>query len=128
MAVILTDDSVTQEEAKIVARNAGAQKPAASTRPEAVPSTTQAGSDMLDPSNDSGASMASGAVEQATAMARNVGEQISAAGYALYQEGARTGGSMTRTVGRYPLTAMLVAGLIGGMAAYLACMPRDRAN
>src|SRR5260370_36368255 len=90
MAKVLTDDSLTQEEAQIVARKAGAAlKGAAKSVPRATASTAQAGSDMLDPTLDSG--MASRAIGQASAMARNVGDQASAAGDALYQQSARAG-------------------------------------
>src|SRR5438094_5400035 len=74
MAKVLTDDSLTQEEAKIVARRAGAAlKGAAKSMPKAASSAAQAGNDMLDPTLSSGSGMAGQAVEQAAAMARNVG-------------------------------------------------------
>ena len=138
MAKILTDDSLTQEEAKIVARKAGlALKGAARSVPKAAASAAQAGSDMLDPTLDSG-SMAGRAVEQATAMVRNIGGQASAAGDALYhqsaragqyvnQQSARAGQYVKRNVDQYPLTAVLIAGVIGYMAAYLF-QSRNRAS
>jgi len=140
MAKILTDDSLTQEEAKIVARRAGAAlKGAAKSMPKAAASAAQAGNDMLDPTLASGSGMAGQAVEQTAAMARNVGIQAAAAGDALYQQsaraghyinqrGARAGEYVKRSVNQYPLTAVLVAGVIGYLAAYLACTTRNRAN
>ena len=72
-------------------------------------------------------------------MARNVGVQAAAAGDALYQQSARAGQYLNqrgaraseyvkRNVNQYPLTAVLVAGVIGYLAAYLACTTRNRAN
>src|SRR5947207_15984887 len=138
MAKILTDDSLTQEEAKIVARKAGAHGAAAKALPKAAASAAQAGSDMLDPTLDSGSGLVSQAAGQAAAMARNIGGQASAAGDALYQQSARAGqylnqqsaragGYVKRNVNRYPLTAVLVAGVIGYMAAYLF-QSRNRAS
>src|SRR2546429_367740 len=59
MAKVLTDDSLTQEEAKIVARRAGAAlKGAAKSMPKAASSAAQAGNDMLDPTLSSGSGIA----------------------------------------------------------------------
>src|SRR5437868_2780147 len=60
-----------------------------------------------------------GIVEQAGSMARNLGEQASAATGALYQQGARAGDYVSRNVNEYPLPALLVAGAIGYGLAYL---------
>ena len=131
MAKILTDDSLTQEEAKIVARKAGAAlKGAARSVPKAAASAVRTGSDMLDPTLDSGFGM--------TAMVRNIGDQASAAGDALYhqsaragqyvnQQSARAGQYVKRKVDQYPLNAVLIAGVIGYMAAYLF-QSRNRAS
>src|SRR3954452_10640280 len=61
----------------------------------------------------------SGIMEQAGSMARNLGEQASAATGALYQQGARAGDYVSRNVNEYPLPALLVAGAIGYGLAYL---------
>ena len=58
-------------------------------------------------------------MEQAGSMARNLGEQASAATGALYQQGARAGDYVSRNVNEYPLPALLVAGAIGYGLAYL---------
>jgi hypothetical protein len=140
MAKVLTDDSLTQEEAQIVARRAGAAlKGAAKSVPKAAARAARAGSEMLDPTLDSASGMASRAVEQAGAMVRNIGDQASVAGDALYQQsaragqylneqGARAGLYVKRNVNQYPLTAVLVAGAIGYMTAYLFQALRDRPN
>ena len=89
-----------------------------------------------------------GRVNEAATMARNAGEQawsavsdagttaqdlarqardqaaaasdtLLQAGDTLYQEGARASVYMRRTVNEYPLTAVLISGAIGYLAAYL---------
>ena len=60
-----------------------------------------------------------GIMEQAGSMARNLGEQASAATGALYQQGARAGDYVSRNVNVYSLPALLVAGAIGYGLAYL---------
>jgi hypothetical protein len=128
MEKILTDDTLTQEEAKIVARKAGAaMKAAARQAPKAAESAARAGKDMLDPSLDRASGIAGHAVGQATAMVRNVGNQASAASDALYQQSARAGQYVTRNVNRYPLPALLIAGAIGYLTAYLMHIARNRA-
>ena len=127
MEKILTDDTLTQEEAKIVARKAGAMKAAARQVPKAAESAARAGKAMLDPSLGRASGVASQAVEQATAMVRSVGNQASAASDALYQQSARAGQYVTRNVNQYPLPALLIAGAIGYLTAYLMHMARHRA-
>jgi hypothetical protein len=126
MAKVLTDDSLTQEEAKIVARKAGARMRAASAA--ASEAEARAGNGVLDPTLGSASGMASRAVEQATAMARNIGDQASAAGDALYQQGTRAGEYVKRNVNQYPLAAVLAAGAIGFVAAYLFQASRKRST
>ncbi len=80
-------------------------------------------------------------IEQAKTMARHVGEQArsaatsagataqdlvqrartqtGAATETLYRQGARAGAYLTRNVNEYPLTALLIAGTIGYLTAYL---------
>ena len=81
------------------------------------------------------------AMEQAKTMARNIGDQARAvaddpgaaaqdltrrareqagvAGDALYRQGQRAGEYLTQNVNEYPLTALMVAGMIGYGLAYL---------
>ena len=84
MAKILTDDSLTQEEAKIVARRAGAAlKGAAKSMPKAAASAAQAGNDMLDPTLASGERVVedSGEPARTTSVRRRV---YTASGKLLY--------------------------------------------
>ncbi len=127
MEKILTDDTLTQEETKIVARKAGAMKAAARQLPKTAESAARAGKEMLDPSLDRASGIAGQAVEQATAMARNIGNQASAASGAVYQQSARAGEYVTRNVNQYPLPALLIAGAIGYLTAYLMHTARNRA-
>jgi ElaB/YqjD/DUF883 family membrane-anchored ribosome-binding protein len=127
MEKILTDDTLTQEQAKIVARKAGAMKAAARQVPKTVENAARAGKEMLDPTLDQASGIASQALGQATAMVRNVGDQASAAGDALYQQSARAGRYVTSNVNQYPLPALLVASAIGYLTAYLIHVCRNRA-
>jgi len=124
---ILTDDTLTQEEAKIVARKAGAMRAAARQPPKIAESAVRAGNEMLDPSLDRASGIAGQAVEQATTMARNIGNQASAASGAVYQQSARAGEYVTRNVNQYPVPALLIAGAIGYLMAYLMHTARNRA-
>ena len=128
MEKILTDDTLTQEEAKIVARKAGARKGAVGSLPEAGASAAETGNGMLDPSLVPASGLATQAIKQATAIARSVGGQASAATGAVYQQSARAGEYLTRNVNRYPLTAMVVASAIGYLTAYLIHTPGNRAT
>jgi ElaB/YqjD/DUF883 family membrane-anchored ribosome-binding protein len=90
---------------------------------------------------DQAKSTANQAVEQAKNMARNLGEQArsiaadpgataqelarrardqaGAAGDALYRQGQRAGDYLSQNVNEYPLTALLIAGMIGYGLAFL---------
>ena len=64
---------------------------------------------------------AAGADAGATAqdLARRGREQAAAASDALYQQGMRAGEYLTENVNEYPLTALLIAGVIGYGIAFL---------
>jgi len=86
-------------------------------------------------------STANQAIDQAKTMARNIGEQAraaasdpgataqelarrareqaSAAGDVLYRQGQRAGEYLSENVNEYPLTALLIAGMIGYGLAFL---------
>jgi hypothetical protein len=80
--------------------------------------TESTGGGMTGGASGSGIS-GTGVMEQAGSMARNLGEQASAATGALYQQGTRAGEYVSRNVNEYPLPALLVAGAIGYGLAYL---------
>src|SRR5207248_776302 len=120
----LTDDTLTREQAMEVAHDAGKS---------ALEQGRQQGRQA--------ASMASETLEQAKTMARNIGDQARAAaadpgataqdlarrardqagvaGDVLYRQGQRAGEYLTQNVNEYPLTALLIAGMVGYGLAYL---------
>ena len=59
------------------------------------------------------------AVDAVQGVARDVATQASQAATAVYQQGARAGGSVSRYTAEQPLTALLIAAAIGYGIAYL---------
>ena len=59
------------------------------------------------------------AVDTVQGVARDVANQASQAATAVYQQGARAGGSVSRYTAEQPLTALLIAAAIGYGIAYL---------
>ena len=53
------------------------------------------------------------------ALWRRAREQANVAGDVLYRQGQRAGEYLTQNVNEYPLTALLIAGMIGYGMAYL---------
>jgi ElaB/YqjD/DUF883 family membrane-anchored ribosome-binding protein len=64
-------------------------------------------------------SAASDAAATAQDLTRQAREQASAAGDVLKEKGARTSEYVTQNVTQYPLTAVLLAGAVGYLTAYL---------
>ena len=69
--------------------------------------------------SESGGQAASRAGEVIQGVARDVGNQASQAATNLYQQGSLAGGYVSRYTAEQPLTALLIAGLIGYGLAYL---------
>jgi ElaB/YqjD/DUF883 family membrane-anchored ribosome-binding protein len=63
------------------------------------------------------------AVDAVQGVARDVASQASQTATAVYQQGARAGGSISRYAAEQPLTALLVAAAIGYGIAYLIHRP-----
>jgi len=59
------------------------------------------------------------AVDAVQGVARDVANQASQAANAVYQQGARAGGSVSRYAAEQPLTALLMAAAIGYGISYL---------
>jgi ElaB/YqjD/DUF883 family membrane-anchored ribosome-binding protein len=59
------------------------------------------------------------AVDAIQGAARDVGNQASRAASAVYEQGTRAGGSVTRYTAEQPLTALLIAAAIGYGIVYL---------
>ena len=72
-------------------------------------------SDLANKASTAGAQ----AVEAIQGAARDVGNQASRAASAVYDHGARAGGSVTQYTAEQPLTALLIAAAIGYGVAYL---------
>jgi ElaB/YqjD/DUF883 family membrane-anchored ribosome-binding protein len=68
---------------------------------------------------ESGGQAASRAGEVIQGVARDVGGQASQAANNLYQQGSLAGGYIARYTAEQPVTALLIAGLIGYGLAYL---------
>ena len=86
-----TTANQAMEQAKTMARNIGDQAAAAAADPGAT----------------------------AQELARRAREQAGAAGDVLYRQGQRAGEYLTQNVNEYPLTALLIAGMVGYGLAYL---------
>ena len=86
-----TTASQAMEQAKTMARNIGDQAAAAAADPTAT----------------------------AQELARRARDQAGAAGDVLYRQGQRASEYLTQNVNEYPLTALLIAGMIGYGLAYL---------
>ena len=56
-------------------------------------------------------------------IARDVGNQVGQAAGTVYEQGARAGGSVSRYTAEQPLTALVIAGVIGYGLAYLIHRP-----
>jgi hypothetical protein len=104
MEKILTDDTLTAEQAMLVARKLGRRGAAK----QSAPSTAKGGDGLLHPDAAGASGMTGQAIERVAAMARGVGEQ-----------GAQAGEYLTRSISGYPLTALLMAGVLGYATAYL---------
>lgn len=64
-------------------------------------------------------SVASDPAASAQDLARRAREQAGVAGDVLYRQGQRAGEYLTQNVNEYPLTALLIAGMVGYGLAYL---------
>jgi hypothetical protein len=73
--------------------------------------------------NDGWRSAAEAPAGAANDLTRRTREQAGAAAEQLYQKGARASEYMTENVRTYPITALIVAGLIGYAMAYLIHAP-----
>ena len=62
-------------------------------------------------------------VDTVQGAARDVGNQVGQAATTVYQQGARAGGSVSRYAAEQPLTALLIAGVVGYGLAYLIHRP-----
>jgi vacuolar-type H+-ATPase subunit H len=68
---------------------------------------------------DQAAAAAADPADTAQELARRAREQATEAGDVLYRQGQRAGEYLTQNVNEYPLTALMIAGMIGYGLAYL---------
>jgi ElaB/YqjD/DUF883 family membrane-anchored ribosome-binding protein len=108
-------DAVTAQTAAV----AGRVMDQATTMVRDVGETINEAATMARAAGEQAWSAASDAAATAQDLTRQAREQAAAAGDVLYQRGARAGEYVTRNVTQYPLTAVLLAGAIGYLTAYL---------
>ena len=109
--------SDTVDHAKMLAKNAG--------------ETINDAATMARAAGEQAWSAAGDAATTAQDLARQARDQAAAASDTLLEEGAKAGEYLRRNVNEYPLTALLVAGALGYVTAYLmhACwQSSDRAK
>jgi ElaB/YqjD/DUF883 family membrane-anchored ribosome-binding protein len=108
-------DAVTAQTAAVATRVIDQ----ATTMVRAVGETINEAATMARAAGEQAWSAASDAAATAQDLTRQAREQASAAGNVLSEQGARASEYVTRNVTQYPLTAVLVAGAIGYLTAYL---------
>jgi ElaB/YqjD/DUF883 family membrane-anchored ribosome-binding protein len=102
-----------------IASVAGETSDQARTMVRDVGETITAAATMARNAGEHAWSAVSDAGSAAQDLARQARDQAAAASDTLYQEGARAGVYLRRNVNEYPLTALLISGAIGYLAAYL---------
>jgi ElaB/YqjD/DUF883 family membrane-anchored ribosome-binding protein len=110
-----TKDAVTAQTAAVASR----VMDQATTMVRDVGGTINEAATIARAAGEQAWSAASDAAATAQDLTRQAREQASAAGDVLYAQGARASEYMTRNVAQYPLTAVLIAGAIGYLTAYL---------
>ena len=120
----LTDETLTREQAMEVAREAG-ETGVEEVRQQGRQAMARAGQTveqaktMVRNIGDQARAAAADPVATAQELARRARDQAGAAGDVLYRQGQRAGEYLTENVNEYPLTALLIAGVVGYGLAYL---------
>jgi ElaB/YqjD/DUF883 family membrane-anchored ribosome-binding protein len=110
-----TVGNLTAEAGKVVQDKIDQTKPVLRELRESAGAAMDKAADLAQKASNAGV-QAADAVQGA---ARDVANQASQAASAVYQQGARAGGSVSRYAAEQPLTALLVAAAIGYGVAYL---------
>ena len=110
-----TVGNLTTEAGKVMQDKIDQTKPVLRELRESAGAAMDKAADLAQKASTAGV-QAVGAVQGA---ARDVANQASQAANAVYQQGARAGGSVSRYAAEQPLTALLVAAAIGYGIAYL---------
>ena len=110
-----TSGNLTAEAGKVLQDNIDQAKPALRELRESAGAAMDKATDLAQKASNAGVQ----AVDAVQGVARDVANQASEAATAVYQQGARAGGSVSRYAAEQPLTALLVAAAIGYGIAYL---------
>jgi ElaB/YqjD/DUF883 family membrane-anchored ribosome-binding protein len=110
-----TKDAITAQTAAVASR----VMDQATTMARDVGGTINEAATMARSAGQQAWSSAGDAAASAQELTRQAREQASAAGDLLYEQGARASEYVTRNVVQYPLAAVLIAGAIGYLTAYL---------
>src|SRR5262245_19416790 len=110
-----TVGNLTAEAGKVVQDKIDQAKPAFRDLSENASVAMDKAADLAQKASNAGVQ----AVDAVQGVARDVANQASQAVTAVYQQGARAGGSVTRYTAEQPLTALLIAAAIGYCIGYL---------
>src|SRR5215472_10580073 len=110
-----TVSNLTTETGKIVQDKIDQAKPAFRDLRESASVAMDKATDLAQKASNAGVQ----AVDAVQGVARDVANQAGQAVTAVYQQGARAGGSVSLYTAEQPLTALLVAAAIGYGIAYL---------
>jgi ElaB/YqjD/DUF883 family membrane-anchored ribosome-binding protein len=110
-----TVGNLTAEAGKVVQDKIDQTKPVLRELRESAGAAMDKAADLAQKASNAGVQ----AVDAVQGAARDVANQASQAASAIYQQGARAGGSVSRYAAEQPLTALLVAAAIGYGVAYL---------
>ena len=110
-----TVGNLTTEAGKVVQDKIDQAKPVLRDLRESAGAAMDKAADLAQKASTAGVQ----AVDAVQGAARDVANQASQAASAVYQQGARAGGTVSRYAAEQPLTALLVAAAIGYGIAYL---------
>jgi ElaB/YqjD/DUF883 family membrane-anchored ribosome-binding protein len=110
-----TVGNLTTEAGKVVQDKIDQAKPVLREFRESASAAMDKAADLAQKASNAGVQ----AVDAVQGVARDVANQATQAANAVYQQGARAGGSVSRYAAEQPLTALLVAAAIGYGIAYL---------
>ena len=110
-----TVGNLTTEAGKVVQDKIDQAKPVLRDLRESAGAAMDKAADLAQKASNAGVQ----AVDAVQGAARDVANQASQAASAVYQQGARAGGTVSRYAAEQPLTALLVAAAIGYGVAYL---------
>jgi ElaB/YqjD/DUF883 family membrane-anchored ribosome-binding protein len=110
-----TVGNLTTEAGKVVQDKIDQAKPVLRDLRESAGAAMDKAADFAQKASTAGVQ----AVDAVQGAARDVANQATQAANAVYQQGARAGGSVSRYAAEQPLTALLVAAAIGYGIAYL---------